>query len=109
MIDNCCFLLAIRQRTCQNGVARVIDNIYINISAQSTYSLSFGYTLKVSSINQNSISINISNDDFIPSLIFNIPVNSYKVFDLPKESGTFKVYVWLKFSSCDKTSVSCNN
>ena len=85
MIDNCCFLLAIRQRTCQNGVARVIDNIYINISAQSTYSLSFGYTLKVSSINQNSISINISNDDFIPSLIFNIPVNSYKVFDLPKE------------------------
>ncbi len=109
MLNNCCYTLAVRQRTCQNGVARITDNVYTNISNGSTYNLSFGYKLTIIDINTAGISIKISNPDFIPSLIFNIPSDSYKIFDLPKESGTLRVYIGIRCTCCEPTRACCNN
>lgn len=110
MQDCCCFALAIRQRSCQNSISRCQDNIYTNITNGSTISLEFGYSITVISVNCSSITIRLSNQNFIPDLVFNIPNDSYKLFDLPQESGTLRVLVGVKQVCCSTTtSANCNN
>lgn len=108
MQNECCYTLAIRQRTCQNGVARTTDNVYTNIAIGSVISLSFGYSVTIVSISRRHITIQLANNDFIPQLIFNIPVGSYKIFDLPKESGTLRVYIGATEVCCEPICVCCN-
>ena len=106
-MQNCCYTLAIRQITCQNGVSRTVNNVYTNISIGTVISLNFGYSITIVSISNSGISIQLSNPDFIPNLIFNIPCNSYKIFDVPKESGTLRIYVGVKQVCCEQVCVCC--
>lgn len=99
--SSCCYALIIRQVTCQNGLRRVTNNVYDNIENGTIIPLSFGYNLTVISRTTTDISVRLENTNYIPSLIFTIPVDSYKVFNVPKESGTLIIYVGLKRTTCN--------
>ncbi|MDO4282588.1 MAG: hypothetical protein Q4D02_03045 [Clostridia bacterium] len=106
-MNNFCYTLAIRQRRCQNGISRELDNVYTNVTTSSIIQLSFGYVLTVISKNPNSISIQISNPNFMPNTIFNIPSGSFKIFDLPTENGTLRVFIGATGIDCSDTVVCC--
>lgn len=101
-----CYTLSVRQIKCQNGIANSTDNIYTNITVNSVIPLGLGYTLTFISANQTTGTIQISNSAFIPNILFNIPSGSYKIFDLPVESGNIRIYVGLTAINCS-TSVAC--
>ncbi|MEG0872778.1 MAG: hypothetical protein RSE00_02200 [Clostridia bacterium] len=107
MMDEICYTLAVRQRTCQNGISRKIDNVYTNVNTNSIVPLSFGYQLKIIQRCKNFVTIQISNSNTIPNLIFNIPNGGYKIFDLPKESGTLKIFVGATGIDCGESVVCC--
>ena len=109
MQDCCCFALAIRQKSCQNGISKNIDNIYTNITIGSTIPLEFGYKISVISINCSNTTIKLSNPDFIPDLVFNIPNDSFKIFDLPQEACSLQILVGAKQICCPTTCACCNN
>lgn len=107
-MNNFCYTLAIRQRKCQNSISGELDNIYTNVNTSSKITLSFGYVLTVIAKNQNSISVQISNPNFMPNTIFHIPSGSYKVFDLPVENGTYRVFIGATGIDCNETVVCCS-
>lgn len=107
MEDVCCYTLAIRQRTCQNGISKVTDNVFTDVAINSVIPLAFGYTLTALAKSCSHITIQISNPDFIPTLIFNIPCGSFKVFDLPKESGCIRIFIGATITCCGKSSSYC--
>ena len=105
-MNNFCYTLSVRQRKCQNGISNITDNVYTNISNNSVVQLGFGYTLTFISSNSSTATIQLSNPDVIPNILFNIPNGSYKIFDLPVESGNIRIYVGLTAINCS-TSVAC--
>lgn len=105
----CCYTLAIRQMSCQNSISRCIDNVYTNITNGSNIPLDFGYNVSCICVNCSSVTIQITNPNFIPTLIFNIPNDSYKIFDLPTQSGTLIVIIGAKQTCCPPTCANCNN
>ena len=80
-MNNFCYTLSVRQRKCQNGISNITDNVYTNIS---------------------------NNPDVIPNILFNIPNGSYKIFDLPVDSGTVRIYVGVTAIDCSNTIACCN-
>lgn len=106
-MNQVCYTLTVKQVKCQNGISRTIDNVYTNISPNAIIPLSFGYSIKIISTNVNSITIQLSNPDQIPNLIFNIPSGSFKTFDLPTEGGNLRVYIGAVVISCEDTVVCC--
>lgn len=99
-MNNCCYSLIIRQNRCESGIPRQIDNVYTNVTDNTTFPLSFGYSVIFSSATNNSITVRISNQNFIPDITFNIPCSGYKIFDLPIESGTLRVYIGAVCNCC---------
>lgn len=108
MGSSCCYNLVIRQVTCQNGVRKIIDNIYNNIEDGSVIQLSFGYTLTVVSRSSSAVSVRIENTNYIPTMIFSIPVDSFKEFNVPKESGSLIIFVGVNATTCP-TVECCSN
>lgn len=106
-MNNFCYTLAIRQIKCQNSIATTTDNVYTNVTIGSVISLGFGYSVTLISANSNNITIQISNSGFIPNILFNIPSGSYKIFDLPVESGTLRVYIGATAIDCNNTIACC--
>lgn len=109
MQDCCCYTLAIRQISCQNSISRCIDNVYTNISIGSKIPLEFGYNVTCIKVSCSSVTIQITNPNFIPKLIFNIPNNSFKIFDLPLQSGTLIVIIGARQTCCPLSCANCNN
>lgn len=107
-MDRLCYTLAIRQRTCQNGVGSRIENIYTNVTPNTIIPLSFGYSVTFISSTATYATIQISNPDMILNTIFNIPSGSYKIFDLPVLNGTLKVYIGATSINCEETIVCCS-
>ena len=104
-MDRVCYTLTIRQRRCINGVATSIDNVYTNVAVNTTIPLSFGYSLKFISNNTNSATIQISNPEQIPNMIFNIPSGNFKIFDLPTSGGNLRVFIGATVIDCSDTVV----
>ncbi len=107
-MNNFCYTLAVRQRKCQNGISNVTDNVYTNITTNSVVPLGFGYNLIFISSNSSTATIQLTNSAFIPNILFNIPSGSYKIFDLPVDSGTIRVYVGVTAIDCSDTVACCN-
>lgn len=107
-MNNICYTLAVRQRICQNGISRSTDNVYTNVANGTEISLNFGYTLTYISSSSTHATIQISNPSQIPSLIFNIPNNEYKIFDLPVQSGTLRIYIGATGICCGETIMCCS-
>lgn len=107
-MNNYCYTLAVRVLKCQNGISNTTDNVYTNITNNSVVQLGFGYTLTFIASNSNNATIKLSNSNFIPNILFNIPSGSYKIFDLPVESGTVRIYVGVTAIDCSNTIACCN-
>ena len=107
MENSCCYDLIIRQITCQNGIRRVINNVYSNIEDSTVIQLSFGYTLTIVSRTNSHVTVRLQNPNYIPTLLFSIPNNSYKEFNVPKESGTLVILVGVRATKCPSTNC-CN-
>lgn len=101
MDNNCCYTFAIKQLTCQSGVSKRLDNTYTNTSVGTEFPLSFGYTLTYISGTTKNCTILLSNPVYIPDINFNILNESYKVFDLPCECGTYRLYIAARLSPCE--------
>ncbi len=106
-MNTICFTLAVRQRICQNGISRRIDNVYTNITPNAVIPLSFGYTLTFITGSTNNAQVQISNPDKIPNLIFFIPSGGHKIFDLPTDNGTLRIFVGATSIDCAETVVCC--
>lgn len=106
-MDRICYTLTVRQRKCINGIASSIDNVYTNVAVNSVIPLSFGYSLTFISNNTNSATVQISNPDQIPNMIFNIPSGNYKIFDLPTSAGNLRVFIGATVIECGDTVVCC--
>ena len=104
-MNDYCYTLAIKQRTCENGVARTSENVYTNVVNGSEISLNFGYKVTFISSTSSYATIEISNPEQIPNLLFNIANNSYRIFDLPVQSGTLRVYIGITRINCSETIV----
>jgi hypothetical protein len=106
-MNETCYTLAVRQRTCQNGISRRIENVYTNVNNNTVIPLSFGYLITVVTRNFRNITIQLSNPSYIPNTIFNIPNGGSKTFDLPKENGTIRVFVGATGINCGETVICC--
>ena len=106
---NFCFTLTIRQRRCLNGIPQVIDNVYTNVATNSIIPLSLGYSIKFLGGNRNNATIQITNEDQIPNLIFTIASGGYKIFDLPTTGGNLRVFVGVTAIDCGNTVVCCSS
>ncbi len=108
-MDRLCFTLTIRQRRCLNGIPQVIDNVYTNVAVNSVIPLSLGYFVTFLGGNNNNATIQISNTDEIPNLIFTIPSGGYKIFDLPTSGGNLRVFIGATTIDCCNTVICCSS
>lgn len=99
-MENFCYDLAIRQRKCQNSISVTIDNIYTNIEDNAQIQLSFGYNLTIISKNSNSVTIELSNFELLEAVKFNIPIDDFKMFDLPIYNGSYIVLIGITRNNC---------
>lgn len=106
MLDSC-YNIVIRQNTCENGISRVYNNTYTNVEAGVDIPLQFGYTLRYLQGNTNYATVQFINNFFMPATNFNIPNGSYRVFDLPCECGTFRIFVGVTTGNCSISSLVC--
>lgn len=93
MDNNCPYTIAIKQLVCKSYVNKRLDNVYTSTPIGTDIPLDFGYTLTLISGNRVKLTIRLSNPIYIPPVTFNVINEGYKVFDLPCECGTFRVYV----------------
>lgn len=102
-----CFLVSIRQVTCQNGVPVVNEKTYTNVSPSDTILLNNGYTLILSANTSDSITLNFSNPAF--NLDFKIVTANETpvVVDLPIEGGTFRVGIFVQRRLCNTCECCC--
>lgn len=106
-MGQCCYNIVIRQNTCENGISRVYNNTYTNVEPGTDITLNFGYTLRYLQGTSGFATIQINNDFIIPATNFNIPNGSYRVFDLPCQCGTYRVYVGVNLGDCSISSLVC--
>jgi hypothetical protein len=91
--NNCPYTFAIKQIVCQGGVSKRFDNTYTNTPVGSEIPLSIGYVLTFIRGTCKNCTVRISNPLFIPDINFNILNESFKVFDLPCECGTYRLHI----------------
>lgn len=99
-MDNCCFLVSIRQRICQSGVPLNINRTYTNIPNNSTVDLLNGYRLTIYRISNNMIRLTFANTLFELNFSFDVNDATTNVFDLPIDSGTFRIAVFAAMRCC---------
>lgn len=107
-MDDTCYVLVIKEKTCQSGVPLTNERIFTNISDIDDITLSNGYILNVKQGTNNSLIITFLNNAFNINLEFKMVDSTPAVFDLPIQNGTYKVGVYLRVRSCCSNSCSCS-
>lgn len=100
-MDNVCFLICIRQRICQSGVPVNIDRTYTNVSNNTVFNLLNGYTLTIYRISNCKIRFTFTNETFDFNFSFEVDDSTTTVFDLPIDSGTFRIAVFASMRCCN--------
>lgn len=95
-----CYMLVVRERTCQSGVPVTNEKVYTNISNIDSIMLDNGYVLNVSQGTNNTLILNFVNTAFDINLEFKLIDATSAVFDLPIQNGTYRVGVYLKLRCC---------
>lgn len=100
-MDNICFLVSIRQRICQSGVPINIDRTFTNLDNNSTITLLNGYTVTISRISNCQIRFTFVNDVFDFNFSFDVQDSTTNAFDLPIDSGTFRILIFASIRCCN--------
>lgn len=99
-MDNICFSLIIRDKTCQSGVPIISEKVYTNLSSNESIVLQNGYMLNVFSTKDNKIKLEFINLALDISVNYYILSDSFGIFDLPIDSGTYRVGVYATKTCC---------
>jgi len=100
-MDNICFLVNIRQRICQSGVPVNIDRSFTNVDNNTTFDLLNGYTVTISKISNSRIRITFINTTFDFNFSFDVIDCTTNAFDLPIDSGTFRILIFACTRCCN--------
>lgn len=100
-MDNICFLVCIRQRICQSGVPVNIDRTFTNVDNNTTFELLNGYTATIYKISNCRIRITFSNPTFGFNFSFDLQDSTTNAFDLPIDSGTFRILIFASMRCCN--------
>ena len=100
-MDNICFIVSIRQKVCQSGVPINIDRTFSNVSNNTTFDLLNGYTLTIYKISNCRIRLNFVNQTFGFNFSFDVNDSTTSAFDLPIDSGTFKILIFASMRCCN--------
>ena len=101
MDDNICFLVSIRQRICQSGVPVNIDKNFTNVSNNTTFELLNGYRVTIYKISNSKIRLTFINPTFNFNFSFDVNDSTTNAFDLPIDSGTFKILIFACIRCCN--------
>lgn len=99
-MDNVCYFLAVKFRVCQSGVPLTSEKVYTNVSTTTDIQLFYGYLLNVARATNDTIDLIFTNVALNLNFTFTIPNGSTAVFDLPIDSGTFKVAILASARCC---------
>jgi len=89
----CPYTFAIKQLLCQGGISKRLDNTYINTPVGTEIPLSFGYILTLVAGTGKNCTIMLTNPIYIPNINFIVLNESFKVFDLPCECGSYRLHI----------------
>ncbi len=106
-MDNICFLVAIRQRICQSGVPTNIDKTFTNVNNNTTFDLLNGYSLTIYAISNSMVRLTFTNDTLDLNFFFDVNDCTTNAFDLPIDSGTFRILVFVSSRCC--SNCPCSN
>ena len=99
-MDNVCYFLKVQFRICQSGVPLSSEKIYTNLSSASVINIYYGYTIKIASASNDSLTILIQNTALNLDLTFTISNGETILLDLPLDNGTFKLSIFAKSRCC---------
>ena len=100
-MDNICFLVSIRQRICQSGVPVNVDRTYTNLDNNTTITLLNGYTVTIYRISNCQIRFTFVNEVFDFNFSFDVQDSTTNAFDLPIDSGTFRILIFASIHCCN--------
>lgn len=106
-MDQICFLLSIRQVTCQSGVPVVNEKTYTNLTSEDQVLLNNGYILTLSSNIINSVTLTFSNPALGINFKLALASGTSAVVDLPIEGGTFRIGVYVERRPCNICECCC--
>ena len=98
---NTCYIVTIRQRVCQSGVPINRESTYTNLEDLQNITLLNGYSLSISQGSVNTVNLIFTNPAFNLNFYFNINDCSCTGFDLPIQSGSFRIVVCVATRCCD--------
>ncbi len=101
MDNNICFLVSIRQRICQSGVPVNIDRSFTNVANNTTFELLNGYRVTIYRISNCRIRYTFVNDTFGFNFSFDVDESVTTAFDLPIDSGTFRILIFACMRCCN--------
>lgn len=101
MDNNICFLVSIRQRICQSGVPINIDRSFTNVANNTTFELLNGYSVTIYRISNSRIRYTFANDTFGFNFSFDADDSVTTAFDLPIDSGTFRILIFACMRCCN--------
>jgi len=99
-MDNVCYFVATRFKVCQSGVPLSQEKVYTNVSSTTDIQLFFGYILNVTRATNDSIDLVFTNTALNLNFTFTIANGGTAVFDLPIDSGTFRVAIFASARCC---------
>lgn len=100
-MEDICFLVNIRQRICQSGVPVNIDRTFTNVANGTTFTLLNGYTVTIYKISNCQIRFTFVNNTFNFNFSFDVQDSTISAFDLPIDSGTFRIVVFASIRCCN--------
>lgn len=99
-MDNVCYFVATKFRVCQSGVPLSQEKVYTNVSSTTNIQLYFGYILNVARATNDTIDLIFTNPALNLNFTFTISNGGTAVFDLPIDSGTFRVAIFASARCC---------
>lgn len=99
-MDNVCYFVATKFKVCQSGVPLEQEKTYTNVSTTTNIQLFFGYVLNVARATNDSVDLIFTNSALNLNFTFTVTNGGTQVFDLPIDSGTFKVAIFVSARCC---------
>ena len=106
-MDQFCFLLSVRQVTCQSGVPVVNEKTYTALTSNDEVLLQNGYVLTLASNINNTVTVTLTGLAMGTTFSLVLVTESTVILDLPIEGGTFRVGIYVEKTLCNICECSC--
>lgn len=100
-MDNICFLVNIKTRICQSGVPLSTEKTFTNVNSSTNIILDNGYTLNIKQATNDTVDLIFTNTVLGFNFSFNVSNNTSTLYDLPLDSGTYKILIFVAMRCCN--------